>query len=163
MSRQYPFSAYDSHLCLTFSTSMWLASLFLIRPFAILIMSVVKKGDRTGLLDQIYGSNISTMYLEIIAALPAILILFALMNRKPGASKQIKWIWSYGRILLLSSTLLNILSLFTPLLWKSNIRMDAPELIKLAICIAVIIFLLKSERVKDTFNDFPQPGAENDK
>ncbi len=161
MKTVYPFSAYDTNLNLKFSMMMWLTCLFLVRPFAILVLSVAKKGgEKTELLELIYGGSIATMYLETIAALPAILVLFALVKRKLGAPALIQRIWSRGRWLLFLSALLNILTLFTPIIWNTHLHIGAPELIKLSACVSIMIFLMRSERVKDTFNDFPLPDIE---
>jgi hypothetical protein len=156
MERQYAFSAYDKHLCLKISMPMWAAILFLARPFAILLMSFANRQDRTGLLSTFYHDPFS-LAIDTLAALPALLVIVAWARHRPEASRPIRWLWAHGRSLLLLATLLNIASVFLPLLWNPDVRMDTPELVKLAICVTILYMLIKSERVRDTFNDFPQP------
>jgi hypothetical protein len=162
MKKQYPFSAYDKDLYLRVSIPMWGAILFLARPFAILIMSVANKRDRTGMLETFYHDYVS-LTIDTFAALPALLVIIAWARRQPGASQPIRRIWAQGRLLLILATVLNIASLFIPLLWNPDLRMDTPEFVKLAVCAAILFMLLKSERVRDTFNDFPQPTEEEKK
>ena len=162
MARQYPFSAYDKYLSLKLSIPMWGAVLFLARPFVILLLSVANKKDRTGLLSTFYHDPVS-FAIDTFAALPALLVLIAWARHYPEASQPIRRIWAQGRLLLLLATLLNIASIFLPLLWNPDLRMDIPELAKFAISAAILYMLIKSERVKDTFNDFPQPVEEKKK
>lgn len=162
MAREYPFSAYDKHLSLKISIPMWGAILFLARPFVILLLSVANKRDRTGLLDTFYHDPVA-LAIDTIAALPALLVIIAWARHRPEASQPIRRIWAQGRLLLLLGTLLNIVSVFLPLIWNPQLRMDVPELAKLAISLMILFMLIKSERVKDTFNDFPQPLEEKKK
>ncbi len=162
MQKKYPFSAYDKHLSLRISLPMWAAILFLARPFAILLMSFANRRDRTGLLETFYHDPVS-MAIDTVAALPALLVIVAWARHRPEASQPLRWLWARGRALLLISTLLNIVSVFLPLLWNPNVRMDVPELAKLAACAIILYMLLKSERVRDTFNDFPEPVAAQQK
>ena len=135
---------------------MWAGILFLARPFAILLMSVANRRDRTGLLGTFYHDPVS-LAIDTFAALPALLVIIAWARRRPEAARTIRWLWAHGRTLLLASTLLNITSVFLPLIWNPDVRMETPELAKLAICTVLLYTFIKSERLRDTFNDFPQP------
>jgi hypothetical protein len=158
--RPYAFSAYDKYLCLKMSIPMWLTVLFLARPFAIMLMSIVNRRDRMGLVEMFYGDPVA-MAIDSFAALPALLVLFALARRQPGASETVRWIWTHGRILLILATALNIFSVFIPFLWESATRMHTPELVKLAASILILVFLFRSPRVRDTFSDFPEPVSDD--
>lgn len=156
MAKQYPVSEYDSHFSLKVNLSTWGALLFLARPFVILLISIANRRDKMGLMNFFYHDPIA-MTIDIFAALPALLVIFAWVRRLPAASDPIRWIWSHGRSLLLLATLINIASVFLPLAWNPNVRMQIPELSKLAICVAILFMLVKSKRIKDTFDDFPPP------
>lgn len=155
MARQYSDSAYDKHYCLKVSIPMGLSMLFLARPFVILVMSIANRRDRIGLLETFYHSSFA-LGVDTFAALPALLVLVAWARRQPNASPAIRWLWSHGRSLLLLATLLNIASVFLPFLLNTGGRMDIPEIAKLAICMVILYVLVKSERTKDTFADFPE-------
>jgi hypothetical protein len=162
MARQYPFSAYDQYLSLKMSATMWVATLFLARPFAILLASVANRRDRTGLMNTFYHDPVS-LAIDTFAALPAVLVVVAYMRRRPGAPQVFQDIWTHGRELLLLATLLNLISIFLPFFWNTQLRMGTPEFAKLAVTVVILFLLIRSNRVRDTFNDFPQPVEEQKK
>lgn len=162
MKKQYPFSAYDKYLSLRISIPMWAAILFLARPFAILLMSVANRRDRTGLLSTFYHDPVA-LAIDTFAALPALLVIIAWARHYPDASQPVRWIWAHGRQLLLIATTLNTASVFLPLAWNPHLRMDTPEFVKLAICAMILFMLVKSDRVRDTFDDFPRSVEEKKK
>lgn len=156
MANRYPFSAYDKFFCLKISIPLWVAILFLARPFAILLMSVVNRRDRTGLITIFYGDPIS-MGIDMLAALPVMLVVYAYVKRRPEASAFVRWIWTHGRSLLLASATMNVVSVFLPFIWEPASRLQTPELAKLAIAVMIIHMLITYRRVRDTFGEFPQP------
>lgn len=153
MAIKYPASAYDDDLCLKISLGTWLVILFLLRPYVILALSLANKADRTGLVYLFYPAA-SGLPLAALAALPVVLLLVAWVKRKPGARASVRWIWRHGKAFLLASTLFNMGVALQPLLREEN-KPGMAGWIQLAVCMAVAIYLLTSERVKDTFKDSP--------
>lgn len=154
--KKYPFSAYDKHLSLKMSPLMWLAILFLARPYAIFIMSIANRRDRMGVLETFYGDP-AVSFLGALAAIPAIILVLAWIKRQPGAAALTRRVWASGRLLLILASILNIIIIFLPALTGAVLRISMVGWIETIICIFIIIYLIRSTRVRDTFADFPQP------
>ncbi|MEE9493237.1 MAG: DUF2919 family protein [Gammaproteobacteria bacterium] len=164
MPNQYPFSAYNKLLCLKLSIPAWATIVFLVRPFAIILMSVANRRDRMGVLNTMYGDPVSpALYIDAFAALPALLVIYAWVKRQPEAPQYIRWIWSRSRSILLLATALNILGALLPFILNPNNPVTLPDLAKLAACAMIINYLLSSKRLKDTFNDFPESKQDQEK
>ena len=157
-NKKYTFSAYDKHLSLKMSPLMWLVILFLARPYAIFIMSVANRRDRMGVLETFYGDP-AISFLGALAAIPAIIVVLAWVKRQPGARPVIQRIWSNGRMLLILASTLNIIIILLPALTGATLHIKTVGLAEIVICILIIIYLLRSSRVRDTFADFPQSSG----
>lgn len=153
MANKYPASAYDDNLCLKIGLGTWVVILFLIRPYVILVLSLANKADRMGLVYLFYPAR-AALPLAAAAALPTVLLLISWVKRKPGARASIRWIWQHGKVFLFISIFLNAGVALQPLLWDET-KMNSTGWAQLAACILIVIYLLTSERVKDTFKDFP--------
>lgn len=159
MSSKYPFSAYDKkYLCLNMSTGMWLVLAFLLRPYVIMIMSLANRRDRMGLINMFYADRFG-MVLGALAAVPALLLIYAWFKRKPDAPDRVRWLWRHGRVLLIASIVLNIVIVFVPVLLGKAAGIGYVGALQLALCAGILLYLLRSQRVEDTFADFPQPAA----
>lgn len=158
MSNKYPFSAYDKkYLCLNLSAGMWLVVAFLLRPYVIMIMSLANRRDRMGLIDMVYADR-SGMAMGALAAVPVLLLIYAWVKRKPDASDKVRWLWRHGRGLLVAAAGLNIVAVFVPMLLGKASGIGYIGAFQLVLCAAIILYVLGSERVADTFADFPEPA-----
>ena len=154
MKNKYPFNAYDNNLCLKPSLGMWLVMLFFLRPYVIIAMSLSNKADRLGGI-KMFGLGESLIY-SAIAALPAMLIIYAWIKRQPEAGAFVRWIWAHGRILLAGSGLFTILYIVLLQVFIKSIKLSFIEAVPVLVCPIILYYLYKSERVKDTFADFPK-------
>jgi hypothetical protein len=66
MQKQYPFNAYDKNLCLKLSPGLWAIIIFLLRPYFIVVFSLVNRKDKMGLINMLgsdSGKFLGTQYL----------------------------------------------------------------------------------------------------
>jgi hypothetical protein len=152
---KYPLSAYDKYVCLDMSVGMWLVIAFLLRPYLIVIISLANRQDRMGVIDMFYADR-SHLALGALAAIPAVLVFIAWNKRKPGASAFARALWHRGRALLAVSAVLNAVIGLLPLLEGRPGGMDYFGVVQLVLCGWILVYLHDSERVRDTFADFPE-------
>jgi hypothetical protein len=120
------------------------------------------KNENVKLLKEAVYPDDFSFFIAILASLPVIPIIIAFSKRKPGASDLIKVFWRNGRYFLIASAVLNVITIFVPLLIHSYAHVNMIGWIKLGIDIVIIIFLITSQRVKDTFADFPEDPVKNE-
>ena len=152
---KYPLSAYDKYICLDVSVGLWLVIAFLMRPYVIVVMSVANRRDPMGLIDVFYADR-SHLALGALAAIPAVLLFIAWNKRKPGASASVRALWHRGRALLTASAVLNAVIAVLPLVHGRAGGIDYLGVVQLALCGWILVYLYDSERVRDTFADFPE-------
>ena len=159
MSKKYSFSDYDKYVCLKPSLGFWLVIVYFLRPFILAISSVqmgrgAKNSTVSGLKDMVYPDDFG-FFLGFLAAFPIIPVIIAYMKRKPGASDSIKKLWNNGTKFLTSAAILNIVIIFIPPKIGASIHITILGWTQLGIAVSIIIFLYTSQRVIDTFSDFP--------
>jgi hypothetical protein len=96
----------------------------------------------------------------VAADLPALLVLLAWWQRRPGASALWRRIWRSGRVLLTASLLLQFALLIHAQglqLWESYYLTEGERLamVSLVLNVLLVYYLWRSPRVGDTFADFP--------
>lgn len=159
MSKKYSFSDYDKNVCLKLNFGMWLVIIYFLRPFILAISSVQmgrgnKSASVSGLKDMIYPDDFG-FFIGCLAALPVIPVIVAYIKRKPGASDSIKKLWHNGTKFLTAAAILNIIVIFAPPRAGASYHITTLGWVQLAIAVGIVIFLYTSQRVKDTFADFP--------
>lgn len=159
MSKKYEFSDYDKNCSLKLSLGIWLVIFYFLRPFILMLTSIqMGRGTRNAgvsvLKDMIYPDDFG-LFIAILAALPVILIIIAYIKRQPEASQRIRKLWNNGAKFLVAAAVLNIIILFVPMIRGQVHFLTPPDWVQLAIAVGIIIFLSTSQRVKDTFADFP--------
>jgi hypothetical protein len=110
-----------------------------------------RKGIDTGGFTAIYSSP-----LFLLASLPAVAVIVAGLRRAPPSGSAIRAIWRNGRLLSSTAAALDIgiLVLHSIFRWLS---LNEIIVAGFFLDIYVLIYLLRSVRVKDTFEDFPMP------
>ncbi len=161
MGRKYSFESYDRNLCLKANAMMWLIQLFLVRPYFISIASLVNRKDPLELINLFYADKFA-MWLGLMAGIPAALVIYSGVRRRPGASRFVSIVWSNGRALLALSVVFNGLVVFVPL-WMGMVhKVDKLGWGQLAASVAVILVLYSSRYIKECFADFPEAdGSKN--
>lgn len=158
MSRVYSFKDYDKNLSLKVGLGLWMVVLYLLHPY-ILLLSALRphQPDVAGLKNMVYPENFS-LTLAILATLPALCLIYAWTRRNPGASNVVQYIWRHGSMVLTVTALLNIATVFVPLFLDFKHKTHMVGWMQLAISVMVIVYVQLSQRVKDTFADFPGEG-----
>jgi len=165
MSKLYSFSAYDKYMSLKLDSGTWLIIAYFLRPF-ILKVSTIQMGrggansaSVSGLKDMVYPTDFG-FFLAFLATIPVLILVFAYVKRKPGTSGLVRKIWHNGRMLLVVAAVLNMIIIFVPFLVDLTHRINMLGWAQLAIAIFIIHYLYTTQRVKDTFADFPQDDPE---
>jgi membrane associated rhomboid family serine protease len=168
MSNVYSFKDYDKHLCLKPPAEFWLTVAFFLRPF-ILKMSSFQMGrggsktkDVSLLYDIAYPDNFS-FFLAVLSTLPIVLLLIAFAKRKPDASDLMQKLWRNGVTLLVVAAILNILVVFLSIVLGKAHSVHLFGWIQLGIIVLIFAYLFKSQRLRDTFADYPVAAEDNKK
>lgn len=153
---KYGVESYDEYFCLRPSWFLVACTIFLCRGmllFALFGLSGGVPAALSGVVDA------ETLWRGCVAAMPAALVLYALIARAPEAPAFVRFSWKYGRSLLALAALgyvaltLAALGLDTRRWLASSLATNAIVLAELAI----IAYLSLSSRVRQTFLDFPSP------
>lgn len=158
MSKVYNFNEYDKHMCLKLSVEVWLVILYLLRPLLVLVASLRTK-QSTGTRELIYADDFS-FTLGILATIPVIILLIGWAKRKPDAGRFVRAIWRNGVRLLSTAAVLNIIIVIVPVVMGTISRPHMSGWIQIALSILILVYLYTSQRVKDTFADFPVESSE---
>ena len=166
MSKLYTFSDYDKYMSLKPNFDMWLIVLYFLRPFILQISSIqmgrgAKSDSVSGLKDLVYPNDFG-LFIAFAATIPVLLLMFSYAKRKPGASRLVRKIWHGGRTLLLVTAVLNVVIIFVPFMLDLTHSINMLGWGQLAIALYIIFYLTTTQRVKDTFADFPKDDAETD-
>ena len=164
MSKLYSFSDYDKYMSLKPDFEMWLMIVYFLRPFILKVSTIqmgrgAKSGSVSGLKDMVYPNDFG-FFIAFLATIPVLVLVFAYAKRKPGASGLVRKIWHKGRMLLIVTAVLNLIIIFVPFLVDLTYRINMLGWVQLAIAVYVIFYLYSTQRVKDTFADFPKDDPE---
>ena len=156
----YDPSAYDKNLCLKPSFGLYFALIFGIKDFLLVILPAFAsfKSNSTS-LDYLADLVQPEMFL---ADLIVILVWLALLNRDPNAKVLWRNVWSKGRLLLILAFSLHAAVLLGERLYAINQVVNWQRALDLKLVYMFIINLiflanlLTSQRIKDTFADWPK-------
>ncbi len=115
-----------------------------------------EKNSNVSLLEEAMYPDDFSLFIAIVAALPVFPVIFAAFKRKPEASDLIRKLWRNGRNFITVAAVMNIIILFVPFEHFSIYSFTRVDWIQLAIAVGIIYFMHTSQRVKDTFADFPE-------
>jgi len=166
MSRVYPFSEYDKYLSLKLDFSTWLVIVYLLHPLVLKISTIqigrggVKTDSVRGFKDLVYPDQFS-FFLAFIACIPVLILLFAYAKRKPEAPDLVRKIWCHGRGWLFAGAVLSAVTVFIPFIADLSHTVNVVGWARLAIAAGIIYYLATSQRLKDTFADFPAEDQED--
>lgn len=155
MPAKYSIESYDANLCLRLNETLWLILLFLLRPFLVTIISLANRTDRTGIINMIYSDKMA-LWWGLLAGVPAVLVIYAWIKRKPGSSSFARKLWHMGRLLLAVSAVCNVAIVFIPY-WMGIVhRVSIAGWIQLAISLGIVVMLYSSSYIRDCFSDYPK-------
>jgi len=163
MRNDYPPEAYDANFCLKVSIAMWGAILFLCRPYVVMAMSFANRRDRMQLIELFYADR-TALALAALGAIPTLLLIIAYAQRRPSGGRTARRVWSHGRALLITSALINMAVALYHLL-NSALDVSYLDTSQLFLSVLIVYYAMTSQRVKDTFADFPdyvEPESEKE-
>ena len=150
----YPPHRYDEDLHLKVPLLLWLAMVVLVRHFLILGITFL---PTTGEEIKILRELVHPLYL--LSDLPAGLMLFVAMRRRPECADWGRRVRHIGRWLLSSSAAGYLIFLaLTLFLAGRPLHLAVNELILLSILLhlGVLGYLVRSRLLRDLFRDFPE-------
>jgi len=130
--------------------------LFLSRHLLLIVMGGISsfKGAEVSGIPGLYSHP-----LLLLASIPALLVLVAMFRRIASGGALPRAIWRAGRWLLCLAAAFDI----ALALALADFRVDRTSAIHIALMIAdayIVVYLLRSERARDTFADFPAPRVQ---
>lgn len=152
----HPAYRYDEHLVLKIPPLLWMAMLFLVRHAILILLSYLPRtGDAMiylrDLVDPIF----------LLADLPAALVLFSAVRRKPEAPDWMRALWQKGRTLLAGSALLYLVLLAGSLTASARPPLSILSealILSVFLNLTVLAYLGRSPLVRDVFAEFPIPS-----
>jgi hypothetical protein len=164
MSKLYSFNDYDKYMSLKLDFELWLIIVYFLRPFIMKISTIqmgrgAKSDSVSGLKDLVYPNDFG-FFIAFLATIPVLLLIMVYMKRKPGASGWVRKIWHKGKQLLLATAVFNMVIIFIPFLMDLTHKINMLGWGQLAIAAYIVFYLYTTQRVKDTFADFPKGEPE---
>lgn len=157
----YSPETYDKHLALKVPLLLSVTLLYAIRHILIVFLAY-NPSPRLGSAFAFLQPLAEPWF--VAADLPALLVLLAWWQRRPGAKALWRGIWRYGRVLLTTSLLLQ----FALLAHRQGMSIlgayylsqgERLAIVSLGLNLLLVYYLWRSQRVADTFADFPAvPG-----
>ncbi len=92
MQEKYSIESYDENLCLRINETLWVILLFLLRPYLVTIISLASRTDRARIINMIYSDRMA-LWWGLLAGVPAILVIYAWIKRKPDAPSFVRMLW----------------------------------------------------------------------
>lgn len=136
-----------------------LTTLYLLKHWFIATLSIFNVTSTTRsawgslaffLIDTEYSST-----LLLYSCLPALLVAFSMARRLPKTrSPFLRWVWQHGKAFLLSSLFLEMGLLIFYVAYGMK-KPDEALLMFLYVDAVMVIYLVKSQRVRDAFAEFP--------
>lgn len=156
---KYDFECYDKHSCLKPSLPLVIATVFSCREY--LLPLVPLAGALSGSSNDMNFLFAEHRSVALLAQIPALLVLYAMIRRVPSGDAVARWIWKRGRLFLAASLLVDLCRAA----WFANpafVHMSEEGvglLASMALNAGILLYVLRSERVKDSFADFPAAAA----
>jgi hypothetical protein len=150
INMKYSFEDYNEYNVLKIPLTLVLVNFYLLKQVLIFVLPLISS---VPFLLKFAHEQFSVALL--FSSLPAALVIVGMLRRAPKTrSPIIRRIWRWGRFLLLSTLVLEIgfIILYIVLGIK---KIDGVSLIFVYIDVVLIIFLAKSQRVRDVFAEFP--------
>jgi len=155
---RYDLGSFDNNLCLKPPLMLWLVMLYLARaillPFISGVSSMGGAADASSLTRGMFGFE------DFVAATLTLIVLLTFFKRTPSASQVWRSIWRSGRIILVAAAVVDLAVSLYRFLHITDTNSLRPELVLLACTVDayIVVYLFRSRRVRDVFNDFPTPS-----
>jgi hypothetical protein len=126
-------------------------------PAAARDKTVIFKADASSLTRGVFDLE------DVVSATLTLMVFLAFLRRAPSASQIWRSIWCFGRIILAAAAVIDLAVSLYRFLQITGSNSWRPELLLMACTINayVLVYLFRSPRVRDVFNDFPGPLGQN--
>jgi hypothetical protein len=151
---KYGLDSFDDYLCLRPSRLLIACLVFLCRGLLVLAAFGIARGI-PAILKGVVDAD--TLWHDAAASIPAVLVLYALAARLPSAPAFVRVVWRYGRGLMSLSAIAYV-ALTAAQLGADPKRWLASSAAAKGLVVAelaVFCYVLLSDRVRQTFLDFP--------
>ncbi|GEM_PF-1640185 len=167
---KYTLEDYNQNAVLKIHWTLLITLLYLLKHYLLAIIPfsyqipllglIIRDAIPKNILDLAY--QYSTLLL-LFSCLPALLITITALKRRsrkaPQSPNFYRWSWQHGRILLLSSIILELI-LIGWYLGSGKKHFNEFILLIIYLDIMVIFFIARSQRVRDIFNQYPKTEEE---
>jgi hypothetical protein len=147
---KYRFEDYNEYNVLKIPLTLILTTLYLLKQIVIFILPMVSSIP--------FLTKFAHLHFDLallLLSIPAILVLISMIRRVPKTRlRLIRWSWHWGRFLLLSTLFLEIGFIILYLVLGIK-KFNEVTLIFLYLDAVLIFYLMKSQRVRDVFAEFP--------
>ncbi len=154
-ARHYTPDDYTKDGVLKVTPLLWLIIMYLSRHILILLLGGLsqfmgsRKGIDTSGLAALYSSPVF-----VVASIPAVAVLAVHFRRISTAPPVIRTLWGKGRWLLGAAAALDA-SILLSHWWLGSLAINEFQIAGLFIDSYIITYLMRSNRAKDIFEDFP--------
>lgn len=165
--KKYSFEDYNDNNVLKVYWPLFLTLIYLLKHYWLAFIPMLKNLPGIGIVaidlfppttTQFIYEHSTTMPL-LLSCVPVLLVSLVAYKRQSSSATQvgggIRWIWKQGRWLLLMTVGLEM-GMIGGYLWLGMKELNEIILMVIYLDILIIIFLVKSKRVKDIFSEFPQ-------
>lgn len=158
---QYSVQDFDNFDCLKISKWLYLSVLFILRGYAIWLMSVTNMKDRIGIIQWVYPET-SLFYLSLGSGALGIFIVVVLSLRRPKAEPWVRKCWQHVKVILTLALLFDfIICLVGFFYWH---LLSLSWLIAQAIIVVGLIIILNtSKKIAINITEFPEQLPEQKK
>lgn len=148
---KYGFEDYNEYNILKIPLSLVLVDLYLLKHFVFFVLPII-----SSIPFLVKFAHEQFHIALLFSGIPALLVFVSMLRRVPKTrSFMLRWLWQKGRLLLLLSLVLELglLSLFIVLGMNA---LNEASLMFLYLDVVFIFFMVKSQRVRDVFAEFPK-------
>ncbi len=157
---KYSFEDFNQHNVLKIPFTLKLTTIYLLKHFFLAfipVLALLPKMRMQSMSDMLvqFAHQVTTTEL-LLSCIPAMLVFGAMGRRLPYIEENsfYRKIWRNGRILLLISVSLELL-FFTMYLLLGTKSISEYTLGLLYIDVMIVLYLVRAQRVKDVFAEFP--------
>jgi hypothetical protein len=152
---------YNQYGVLKLPSFLILATFYLLKHYFIIAFPIMAHIPMIGMviqpLIQVMPSAQYSSGALLYSCIPALLVFISMAMRKPTASAWLGWIWKKSKWLLLSSIVLEI-ALFSLYIVLGIKKLNEVILMFIYIDVVLIIYLMRSQRIRDAIAQFPEKG-----
>jgi len=151
---------YNQYDVLKIPLFLVLANFYLLKHYLIIALPIMAHIPMIGRviqpLIQIMPSSQFSSGALLYSCIPALLVIISMAGRKPTAAPWLRWIWQRGQWFLLLTIVLEI-AFFAWYIVQGTKKLNEVNLMFIYLDLVLIFYLMKSQRVRDAFAQFPVP------